>query len=203
MCRWVPGLDGFQDSLEPPAFPRDTPINRGFEKAASFSILPNLFLYWSKNLIFICLQVIFFLKPLHNYLRKKSKKKKRWCGVCGENQNYVKVSFQWQLLFIPFFLLPCPFWEFFTSTNFPPASLSFPATSDLRTVFRTFDGWSDQFFFDSAFLVWNKLAAIFPPACLYTCFVSSSLKVNLDRCSAINKTFHQESLNLQSASFHF
>lgn len=71
MCSRVPRFDGSRDSLEPPVFSGDSPVNRGFEKAASFSILPNLFPYWSKDLIFICLQVIFFLKALYDYPRKK------------------------------------------------------------------------------------------------------------------------------------
>jgi len=67
-----------------------------------------------------------------------------------------------------------------------------------------------NFFFDPAFLVWNKLAAIFLLACLCICFVSSSLKVNLDGCNGIytyrkchlKQTFYQASLNLQSAPFN-
>lgn len=71
-----------------------------------------------------------------------------------------------------------------------------------------------NFFFDRAFLVWNKLAALFPP-CLFVylfCFLPTPTppKVNLDRCNGIyiystchlNKTFYQASLNLQSASFN-
>lgn len=148
MCSRVPRFDGSRDSLEPPVFSGDSPVNRGFEKAASFSILPNLFPYWSKDLIFICLQVIFFLKALYDYPRKKGGGGGKEGGESGEKQN---VKCQGELpvtaAFYSFFLLTCRFWGFFASMNFPSTSLSFLATSDLRTVFHTFDEWSDQFLF--------------------------------------------------------